>query len=101
LYLVQILLPVRDNDGRPFPRSCFQAVADRLTHRFGGVTAFSRAPAEGMWSGSTALARDDIIVVEAMTSDLDRGWWRSYRHELERTFRQEAIVVRATEIEPL
>jgi hypothetical protein len=36
-----------------------------------------------------------------MSDGLDRGWWRGYREELERRFRQEKLVVRATEFEEL
>jgi hypothetical protein len=39
MYLVQILLPVYDNDGRPFPASSYADVRRELTERFGGLTA--------------------------------------------------------------
>jgi hypothetical protein len=47
------------------------------------------------------VKRDDIIAVEIMVDSLDRTWWKAYRHELERLFHQDEIVVRAQRYEPL
>lgn len=102
MHLVEILLPVRDNEGRPFPRADFERVRTELAERFGGVTAFSRAPAEGVWkddAGSTE--RDDVITFEVMAERLDRAWWATYREQLRQRFRQDEIVVRATLFERL
>ena len=102
LYLVQILLPLFDNDGHKLPQSEYQRVGAELTERFGGLTAFTRAPAEGVWKDDSArTTRDEIVVFEVMTAKLDRQWWRAYRHSLEQRFRQEVIVVRAQQIEQL
>jgi hypothetical protein len=70
-------------------------VREELAETFGGVTAFSRAPAEGLWKGEGETRRDDIIVFAVMAETLDTSWWRSYRHQLEERFRQEMIVIRA------
>lgn len=95
MYLIQILLPVRDNDGRPFPRAEFDTVKGELTERFGGATAYLRAPAAGLWKDDEGdVARDDVVVMEAMVRHLEREWWRLYREELERRFRQDEIVIR-------
>ena len=96
MHLVQILLPLYDNAGAALPRAAFQLVRDELTEHFGGLTAYTRAPAEGVWAEAGAMSRDDIVVYEVMTDMLDRGWWRDYRTTLERRFRQQSIVVRAT-----
>ena len=47
-HLIQILLPLFDNGGQPFPRSDYMRVRSELTERFGGLTAFTRTPAEGL-----------------------------------------------------
>lgn len=102
MHLVQILLPLTDNDGRPFPRAEFDAVRRELTERFGGVTAYVRAPAEGHWKeGAGTTARDEIVIYEVMVDDLDRHWWAGFREALRRRFRQEELVVRATGVEML
>ena len=102
MYLVQILLPVFDNDGIHQPRALFRQVSQELTDRFGGLTAFTRAPAEGQWKDDSAdTTHDEIVVFEVMASKLDRAWWRDYRRELETRFRQELIIIRAQVIETL
>lgn len=96
MYLIQLLLPVRDNDGRPFPREAYDRVRGEMTERFGGVTAYLRAPATGAWKDDAGgVDRDDVVIVEVMARALDREWWRLYREELEARFRQDEIVARA------
>jgi 2-hydroxychromene-2-carboxylate isomerase len=94
-YLVQLLLPLADNQGHPFPRQLLAAVATELTDRFGGVTAFTRAPAEGLWTDGERTTRDDLVVIEVLVPGLDRAWWRAYRGQLEARFRQDVILIRA------
>jgi hypothetical protein len=103
MHLVQLLLPVYDNDGQPLPQLEFRRVSSELAHHFGGLTAFTRAPAEGVWMehDDARAVKDDIVVFEVMTDKLDRAWWSAYRKDLERRFRQGLIVVRAQEIEQL
>ena len=99
MHLVQLLLPLRDNHGQPFGRETIDAVRRELTERFGGATLYARAPAVGVWKdGEGEVARDDVMVAEVMADHLDREWWRLYRAELERRFRQEQLVVRAMEL---
>ena len=101
MFLVQLFLPLFDNEGRRFGAAEFDRVRDELAGRFGGVTAFRRSPAEGVWREGGAESHDRLFIFEVMAGDLDRGWWRDYRAELERRFRQEKMVVRATEFEEL
>ena len=96
MHLVQLLLPLYAADGQRQPRSQFQRVHQELVDRFGGLTAYSRAPAEGLWDeGGDRVVRDDIVVCEVMVDDLDAGWWGAYRQDQERRFAQQEIVVRA------
>lgn len=69
--------------------------------RFGGLTAFTRSPAEGLWDEGGGRSRDEIVIFEVMADALDRSWWRDYRAVLKRRFRQDEIVVRALEVERL
>jgi hypothetical protein len=100
-HLVQILLPAYDNAGRRFPTEYFNDVRTKLTDRFGGLTSYSRAPAEGLWGSGSTVRRDDIVVVEVMVESLDRTWWKNYRIELEKLFRQDQMVIRAQAYEAL
>jgi hypothetical protein len=102
MHLIEILLPLSDNAGKPFAAELLAQVRDELAEHFGGVTAFARNPAEGLWKPDEGKAdRDDIIIFEVTADWLDRSWWRGYRAELERRFSQDEIVVRAIEVELL
>ena len=99
MHLVQILLPVYDNEQNPQPHDEFRRVRRELTERFGGLTVYTRAPAEGMWKlNDNHTTRDDIVIFEVMASQLDPAWWRTYRHDLEARFRQDVIVIRAQQM---
>ena len=96
MHLIQILLPTYDNEGIAIPREIFHAIGDELVARFGGLTAHTRAPAEGFWAtpGHEAT-RDDIIVFEVMTPTIDEIWWSQYRKSLETKLHQESVVIRS------
>ncbi len=95
-WLVQLLLPLYDNDNRHFGEEPFARTRGELLETFGGVTAHQRAPARGLWKADDGkVARDDVAVFEVMTADLDRAWWAAYRRDLERRFHQDTIVIRA------
>jgi hypothetical protein len=70
-----------------------------LTERFGGVTVFNRATATGESREGGSVVRDEIIVFEVMMDEVDRGWWKQYRENLESVFDQDEIVVRSVAIE--
>ena len=101
MHLVQILLPLFDKNGNRLPEAEYGRVRRELTDRFGGLTAFTGAPAEGLWKTEGRTARDDIVVIEVMAPELEQAWWTPYRRTLEERFRQDAIVVRAQPIELL
>jgi hypothetical protein len=102
MYLIQILLPLYDNSGEPFPQHEYMRVRDELAERFGGITTYVRSPAEGLWKGGASMTvRDDIVIYEVMTEKLDQGWWRSYREGLSLRYRQDMLIVRVSEIQLL
>jgi hypothetical protein len=76
-HLVQILLPVYDSAGQRFPTGHYNEVRVKLTKKFLGLTAYTRAPAEGLWESGTTVKRDDIIAVEIMVDSLERAWWKA------------------------
>ena len=102
MHLIEILLPLTDNEGRPFGSEMYARVREALVETYGGLTAFSRSPAEGVWEAEEGKrSRDDIVVFEVMSNYLDRAWWRRFREKLERDFKQDEIIVRAREVERL
>ena len=102
MHVVEIFLPLRRNDGSDQPRERFATVRREVLDRFGGLTAFTRAPAEGLWESAPGeVDSDSIVIFEVMANEIDRGWWAGYRRELERLFEQDEIVIRASEVERL
>ena len=102
MYLIQLLLPLCDNDGHPFPQSMYIKVRDELAEHFGGITTYVRSPAEGVWKeGKCCAVRDEIVIYEVMAKQLNREWWKEFRERLELHFRQEVIIVRASQIDML
>jgi hypothetical protein len=99
-HLVQILLPTHTRDGAAVAPEQFARVRVEMTERFGGVTAYSRSPATGLWMNEDeTIERDQVIMVEVVAKDFDREWWASYRKQLETRFDQEEIHARALAIE--
>jgi hypothetical protein len=101
MFMIEILLPLRDESGEPLPAAHFDALARRLTERFGGVTSFTRSPGEGRWKQGGATEHDDIVVIEVMAEDVDRPWWSGLRRQLMRDFRQKNILIRCHAAERL
>jgi len=101
MYLIQILLPVYDNAGNKFEAEQYTKVRLELTEAFGGSTAYSRAPAEGLWHDAGKVTKDDIVIVEVMTPSINKRWWARYRKDLAERFRQEVLVIRAQKLETL
>jgi hypothetical protein len=101
-HLIQILLPIHRRDGAAVPAEMFTRVRGELTERFGGVTAYSRSPATGLWvNDGAAIERDDVIMVEVVVDAFDREWWAAYREQLELRFGQEEVHARAIAVEQI
>jgi len=102
MHLIQILLPLYDNEGEPFPQDEFLRVRDALSERFGGITTYMRSPARGLWKETRdTTVHDDIVIYEVMTEALDRDWWKKYREQLTANFRQALLIVRVSEVQLL
>jgi hypothetical protein len=101
MYLVEILLPLTDADKRAFPPERFEGLARTLTEKFGGMTSFTRTPAEGRWKTGASTEHDDIAVIEVMTESIDKRWWKNLRQRLEQDFNQAEIIIRCHKIEKI
>ncbi len=100
-HVVQLLLPLLDSSGRPFPDGVMARIREELVSRFGGITAFSRTPAEGVWSNRGRKVRDEVILIEVMVDQLDTVWWGAFRERLEKTLQQQCILLRAVAVTQL
>jgi hypothetical protein len=102
MHLVQILLPVYGNDGEPLLHSTYDQIREELVAKFGGLTAFTQSPAEGIWTPHQKQPqRDEVIMIEVMTSVLDLEWWTDYRKTLEKRLSQQSVVIRSLPMESL
>jgi hypothetical protein len=85
------LVPVRDNDGRPFPRSAWRALEDRLL-QFGGFSFTDGV--YGTWQFGGRMYRDrSRRYTVSLTSWMQLPASLELVHWVRGTFRQEAIYV--------
>jgi hypothetical protein len=97
MVLIQLLLPIVGD-----AHSAVSETRRELAERFNGLTAYLRTPATGLWTAPDGhKERDEVVMVEVVTSSFDRSWWRQYARTLAARFHQEAIHVRALTIELL
>jgi hypothetical protein len=96
VHLVEIFLPLETRSGAPVDHEAIDDIIAGLADRFGGATAFTRAPADGLWKERANIKHDRIIIVEVMVKDLDDNWWQQYRVSLEKVMDQDELLVRAT-----
>lgn len=100
MHLIEIFLPLADNEGHRQPAALFDQVRQELTDQYGGLTAFTRSPAKGLWQDDdNGRQQDDIVIYEVMSQALDRGWWRDYKAGLEARFKQKELVIRVHQVE--
>ncbi len=96
MFIVEIFLPLGAKNGTAFSQTSFDEQKALLVEKFGGLTVYARAPAEGLWDDGDQTVADSIVVFEVIADELDHEWWRSYREMLEERFDQDSIVIRAT-----
>ena len=102
MHLIRLLLPLYDNEGQRLPAALHDQVFNELAHKFGGVTAYQRSPAEGAWKPPGArVVHDDMVLFEVMVEPLDRQWWSDYRRTLESRFAQEKLLILALAVDTL
>lgn len=98
MHLVEIFLPTSEPE--KFSGE-LDKLSIKLTDKFGGMTAFVRSPGEGLWMDQGKTERDNVVVLEVMTDELDRDWWQDLRVSLQDRLDQKEIVIRAHAIDRL
>jgi hypothetical protein len=99
MVMIQLLLPRTGHQGRSLEAE-FLETRRELIAAFGGLTAYQRSPALGAWTNPDGtVERDEVVMVEVVTKEFDRDWWRGYREQLEARFKQQELHVRALPIE--
>ena len=96
-----MLLPVDGQAAKGGEERAMRTRAE-LVERFGGITAYLQTPALGEWTASDGQReRERVVMIEVVARQFDRAWWRSYADTLADRFRQDAIHVRALQVEML
>jgi hypothetical protein len=94
MHLIQLVLPLADNFGKPFAPRAFDNLQKELAAAFGGVTAYTRSPAVGLWKeGANQFGNDRVVVFEVLTNHLDNEWWSVFRGDLEIRFEQKEVFI--------
>lgn len=101
MHLVQFFLPTYSNSADRFPSKFFSQVRDEIVERFGGITVYTRSPAQGLWQEEGTTIHDEMVVYEVMVEPFEEAWWQAYRQKLEKLFEQERILMRAHPIQML
>ncbi len=99
--LIQILLPLTDSQGEPWPSELHEQVKIKFTQEFGGMTAYVYSPAEGRWKDGGAQVEEDMVMYEVVTESLDTEWWAQYRTVLMSRFQQQDLMIRALPMQHL
>ena len=94
MYLYTVFLPLDGNEGESHPYELMRQVQRELTKKFGGITAHTRSPAEGVWKSKGKAQKDDIVIIEVMSEKKFTSWWISYRKTLEKRFKQKEVLIR-------
>jgi hypothetical protein len=95
MHLIQIFLPLFDNQGNQFSADKFSEVRQSMVTRYGGVTIYKQA-ASGLWENESGhIDKDTLIVMEVIIKKLHKRWWKHLRQSLEKDFQQNRILIRA------
>ena len=102
MVLIQVLLPVVGSKKAPEGDPRLITTARELGEAFGGLTAYMRSPAKGLWTSPAGRTEEDeVVMVEVVTERFDQTWWKQYAARLAERFGQDVIHVRALPIELL
>jgi hypothetical protein len=99
-YGFELLVPLADNQGRPFPVSKIECVSPALLERFGGCRSQPLAPHLGLWSHRGIVDREGLLLftVDVPRSDESLDWMAAYKERLKRQFNQVEIYLAVTEL---
>ncbi len=96
---IELFLPLYDASGTPFSAQLFQDIGKQLIKDFGGITAYTRAPAIGIWiDPKKQPIKDENVVYEIMVAEIDHAYWKQFKKKLEIQFAQKELVIRQSEV---
>jgi len=97
--LIQLLLPLQDENGEVFPAARYAKVHKQLIEKFGGLTLYQRNPAEGYWkNGSSKTIKEPMLVHEVLSGAIEEDFWKQLKSSLMKEFRQQDIQITCSRI---
>jgi inorganic pyrophosphatase len=97
--LFQLLVPQYRKNGKKFPDQYYTALNKELIGKFGGLTVYSRGPAEGFWKKNEAKTiQEAMLVYEVMADEVDKDFWHKIKGSLAKKFDQEELVLICSKI---
>jgi hypothetical protein len=96
MQIVEVFLPLETGCGHRIGAEVIKGIINGLADCFGGATAFTRSPADGLWKHGSSLEKDRIVIIEVMVREVDDAWWSGYRRRLEEEFEQDEVMIRVT-----
>jgi hypothetical protein len=96
MQIVEVFMPLETGSGVPVEPEIIEGIVGGLADRFGGATAFTRTPAEGLWDQGDRIQKDRIVIIEVMVEEVNEVWWKDYRGRLEAEFEQDEVLIRVT-----
>lgn len=102
-YQIEILLPVRYNDGRRIEFEKFTATVRELFAKFGGMRwtpVQNTPPFEGLWQEAGQTYSDLLLTLLIETAHDNRifRWLHTYKRKLEARFEQVEVYITVSEI---
>lgn len=99
-YRFELLIPVADNQGRPFPWPKIERVSSTLLERFEGCRSQPLTPYLGFWKFRGRVYREGLLLftVDAPRADESLGWMLAYKERLKRQFQQIDIYLAVSEL---
>lgn len=96
---IEIFVPIFDSRGNRFSETIYRRIKKKLTEDFGGVTAYTQMPADGIWKDKKDREiKDQIVIYEVMVSKIDKSYWKAYKQKLQELFEQQDLVIRQSDI---
>jgi inorganic pyrophosphatase len=97
--LIHFPLPLYKQDGKKFPSNYYTTLHQKLVKKFGGLTVYSRSPAEGFWQADDKkVIKEDMLVHEVMASEVDELFWQKLKSSLMKKFEQQDVIITCSRI---
>ncbi|MFC3199459.1 hypothetical protein ACFOET_17690 [Parapedobacter deserti] len=97
--LVQVFVPLVDNDGNRFPEEKFKDLQSALTEKFGGITVYRQMSIEGLWKETNKRTDKDMLAIfEVLADVVDTDYWEQLKARLATKFRQKDLLIRYWEV---